>query len=153
VDDVEELFKVSDLKAFLKGVWWLDRRLDDRLAGQAGRLVGSAVFSPDGPGLHYSEKGRLVIGDPADPEYEGPAHQSYFYSFPQGGRAAVRFSDGRDFHELDLTAGHWACSHFCDPDTYDGEFTVASRDSWRVVWQVKGPRKDLTLDSTYRRAL
>lgn len=148
VSEVETLFQISDLKAFLKGVWWLDRRLDDRLAGQQGRLVGSAVFSPDGPGLHYSEKGRLTIGD-----HDGPAHQVYHYSFPEAGRAAVTFGDGRDFHELDLTAGRWACSHFCDPDSYDGVFTVASRDSWRVVWQVKGPRKDLTLDSSYRRAL
>ena len=147
--ETEKLFEVSDLKGFLKGVWWLTREVDDRRAGERGRLTGSAVFSPDGPGdLHYSEKGRLVIG-----AHDGPALQSYRYVFPETGRAVVHFSDGRLFHELNLSAGRWDCSHDCDPDRYEGAFTVLGPDAWRVVWRVQGPRKDLTLDSTYRRAL
>ena len=71
MNTAEKIIQINDLKVFLKGVWWLERRIDDRLAGQQGRLVGSAVFSPDGAGLHYSEKGQLVIGD-----HDGPAHQT-----------------------------------------------------------------------------
>lgn len=145
----EKTFAVKDLREFLQGTWWLLRRLDDHRAGLQGQLTGSAVFSPDGPReLYYSEKGRLVIGD-----HDGLALQSYRYVFPAAGRAEVRFSDGRAFHELDLSDGRWGCAHLCDPDRYDGSFTVLGRDSWRVVWRVAGPRKDLTLDSTYRRAL
>ena len=145
----DNLFHVSGLKGFLQGVWWLSRRLDDRRAGQQGELTGSAVFRPDGPNdLHYSEKGRLVIGG-----HDGPALQTYRYAFPEPARATVHFTDGRLFHELDLSAGRWDCTHLCDPDRYDGSFTVLGPDSWRVVWRVAGPRKDLTLDSTYRRAL
>ncbi len=154
MDEQDNLINIRDLKGFLQGVWWLSRRLDDRRAGQQGELTGSAVFSPDGPNdLHYSEKGRLVIGERANPQHEGPALQSYRYAFPEAGRAVVRFGDGRLFHELDLSGGRWDCTHLCDPDRYEGSFTVLGPDSWRVVWRVAGPRKDLTLDSTYRRAL
>jgi hypothetical protein len=153
VNDPGNFFQVNDLKEFLRGVWWLRRQLHDHAAGQPGQLVGSAVFSPSGADLHYSEKGRLVIGDHANPVYEGPALQSYRYAFPEPGRAAVHFRDGRFFHDLDLTAGRWTATHLCDPDRYDGEFTVLDADRWRVVWRVTGPRKDLTLDSSYRRGL
>jgi hypothetical protein len=85
--------------------------------------------------------------------YEGPALQSYRYAFPEPGRAAVHFRDGRFFHDLDLTAGRWTVTHLCNPDRYDGEFTVLDADRWRIVWRVSGPRKDLTLDSSYRRGL
>ena len=148
MSDQDSLFRVNDLKGFLQGVWWLSRKLDDRRAGQQGQLTGSAVFSPSGDDLHYSEKGRLLIGD-----HDGAAHQTYRYAFPEAGRAAVHFGDGRLFHELDLSGGRWSCTHLCDPDRYEGSFTVLGPDSWRVVWRVEGPRKDLTLDSTYRRAL
>lgn len=151
--DTETFFQVSDLKEFLKGIWWLKRQLHDHGAGQEGQLVGSAVFSPSGSDLHYSEKGHLVIG-----EHAGSTLQSYRYSFPAPAgeaptQAAVHFRDGRFFHHLDLSRGAWACTHLCDPDRYTGEFTVLDAERWRVVWRVSGPRKDLTLDSTYRRAL
>ncbi|MGF1594972.1 MAG: DUF6314 family protein [Kiloniellaceae bacterium] len=142
------LFRVNDLKAFLEGTWHLERRLDDRRAGLAGSLAGEAAFAPEGDGLVYREAGRLSLGD-----HEGPALQSYRYGFPAAGRAAVYFRDGRFFHDLDVTAGRWTATHLCAPDRYDGDFTVSDRDTWRIVWRVTGPRKDLILDSTYRRAL
>ncbi|GAB4351860.1 MAG: DUF6314 family protein [Kiloniellaceae bacterium] len=141
-------FQVRDLKGFLEGTWRLERRIDDRRAGQQGSLSGTAAFPPDGEGLLYREEGRLVIAG-----HDGPALQSYRYAFPAPQRAAVSFGDGRPFHDLDLTAGAWACVHLCDPDRYEGRFTVLDADSWRVVWKVTGPRKDLVLDSSYRRAL
>lgn len=149
----EKLFRVNDLRAFLQGEWSLERRVADRRAGQQGRLTGVARFAPDDAGLLYREEGRLAIGAPANPVYEGPALQSYRYAFPAPGRAAVQFADGRFFHDLDLTAGRWAPTHLCAPDRYEGDFTALGPDAWRVVWTVAGPRKDLVLDSTYRRRL
>ncbi len=140
--------QISDLREFLQGSWRLERRIDDRRAGQAGRLSGKATFTAEGADLLYREEGRLTFGG-----HEGPALQSYRYTFPRAARAAVHFRDGRLFHELDLSRGAWACTHLCDPDRYEGEFSVMDADTWRVVWRVTGPRKDLTLDSTYRRAL
>ncbi len=140
--------QISDLKKFLQDSWRLERVLDDRRGGQQGRLSGQALFAPLESDLLYREEGRLTIGDHA-----GPAEQSYRYTFPAADRAAVHFRDGRFFHDLDLSRGSWSCTHLCDPDRYEGEFTVLDADTWRVVWRVTGPRKDLTLDSTYRRAL
>jgi Family of unknown function (DUF6314) len=148
VEDLKSVRQINDLRMFLEGTWSLERALDDRRAGQLGRLEGTAVFAPEGGDLLYREEGRLTIGD-----HDGPALQTYRYAFPRAGRAAVFFSDGRFFHELDLTAGVWACRHDCGEDRYDGKFTLLGAETWRVVWRVTGPRKDLILDSTYRRAL
>lgn len=148
MENEEKSLLINDLKRFLYGKWRLERSLDDRRAGQRGRLSGEALFTEQGDDLLYREAGLLSIGD-----HEGPALQSYRYSFPDVGRAAVSFSDGRFFHNLDLTQGAWTCTHLCDPDRYEGEFAVLGPDAWRVVWRVTGPRKDLVLDSTYRRAL
>ena len=153
MDDQETLLQINDLKSFLEGKWSLGRRIDDRRAGQEGSLNGTALFLAEGADLLYREEGRLVIGGPANPVYEGPALQSYRFAFPAPARAAVHFRDGRLFHDLELTRGRWRCTHLCDPDRYEGEFTALDADTWRVVWNVTGPRKELTLDSTYRRAL
>lgn len=149
----ENLFPINDLKDFLKGVWRLERRLDDRRAGQQGLLTGKADFSPEGDAMLYSEEGRLVIGPSSNPVHDGPAAQVHRYVFDAPGRARVEFRDGRFFHDLDLSDGRWAATHLCPPDRYDGDFTALGPDSWRVVWRVTGPRKDLILDSHYRRAL
>ncbi len=148
VDERRWPFQVNDLKDFLEGLWSLERRIDDCRAGQAGRLCGKAVFTAEGAELVYREEGRLRFGD-----HEGPALQSYRYGFPTPARAAVHFSDGRSFHELDLSRGVWTCTHLCDPDRYEGRFLVPDADTLRVVWKVMGPRKEQRLDSTYRRAL
>ena len=128
----ENCFPVNGLRAFLQGEWNLERRVYDRRAGQEGRLTGSARFVPEGEGLLYREEGRLAIGD-----HEGPALQSYRYTFPAPERAAVQFNDGRFFHELDLGSGAWRCTHLCDPDRYDGAFTALDASSWRVVWTAR----------------
>jgi Family of unknown function (DUF6314) len=148
VDFPEEIFQVSDLKAFLEGEWDLERRLDDRRAGELGRFEGQAVFFADDELLLYREDGRLIMGD-----HSGPALQLYTYAFPEKGRAAVDFRDGGRFHDLDLTTGQWTATHLCAPDRYDGAFAALGPDAWRVVWRVTGPRKDLILDSSYRRRL
>lgn len=140
--------QINDLKRFLHGKWRLERSLDDCRAGQRGSLSGEAVFTEEGGDLLYREAGRLSIGC-----HEGPALQSYRYAFPAPARAAVHFRDGRFFHDLDLAGGAWDCVHLCDPDRYEGAFTALDADTWRVVWRVTGPRKDLILDSSYRRTL
>src|SRR3546814_2921742 len=114
MDQEERLFQDSDLKAFRQGEWSLERRVQDRRAAQDGRLSGAAAFTADGSGLLCREEGRLAIG-----AHEGPALQSYRYVFSTAARAAVHFADGRFFHDLDLTAGAWRCTHLCDPDRYE----------------------------------
>ncbi|WP_299619643.1 DUF6314 family protein [Pelagibius sp.] len=144
----ETLFEIRDLRAFLEGKWKVVRQIDDGRLDQLGRFDGSAAFAVDGDHLIYEEDGELRLG-----AHKGPAFQTYRYTFPSRQRAEVCFSDGRPFHDLDLSSGRWACRHLCSDDCYEGAFTALDRDSLRVVWSVRGPRKDLRLDSHYSRAL
>ncbi len=138
---------VLDLMVFLRGVWRLTRILEDRRAGQRGRLDGRAVFAPAGAGLVYREHGVLRLGG-----FTGPAERVYRYRFPGPGRAEVAFEDGRPFHDLDLSHGRWSVVHRCRDDLYRGSFEVEGRDRWTAVWRVLGPRKDQVLRGRYDRA-
>ena len=138
---------ILDLMDFLRGVWRLTRTLEDRRAGQRGRLDGRAVFTPAGAGLVYRERGVLRLG-----AFTGPAERVYRYRFPAPGRAEVAFEDGRPFHDLDLSHGRWSVAHRCRDDLYRGSFEVEGRDRWTAVWRVLGPRKDLVLRGRYDRA-
>lgn len=144
----ETPFEVSDLRAFLEGEWEVFRQIDDRRLDQLGGFEGSASFAVDGDDLIYDEDGELRLGT-----HKGPAFQTYRYTFPSKRQAEICFADGRPFHDLDLSNGAWACMHLCGEDQYEGAFTALERDSWRVIWRVRGPRKDLRLDSRYSRAL
>ncbi len=137
---------ILDLKAFLQGVWELTRTLEDRRAGQRGRLDGQAVFAPADAGLVYRERGVLCLG-----AFTGPAERVYRYGFPAPGRAEVAFEDGRVFHDLDLSHGRWSVAHSCRDDLYRGLFRLAAPGAWEAVWLVTGPRKDYRLVTRYNR--
>ena len=138
---------VADLRAFLLGPWRLARLIDDRRAGQRGGLRGRAVFAAEGAGLRHGETGRLRLGI-----HTGPARQDYRYLFPRPDLAEARFADGRPFHDLDLSRGHWEAEHLCGDDLYRGTFHALGRDLLVVSWAVTGPRKDYAMVSRYRRA-
>ena len=136
-----------NLKAFLAGTWKIDRVIVDRALAMTGRLQGRATFTPSDRGLMYQERGVVTFG-----EHRGSAHQTFWYDFPESdGRASVRFSDGRAFHDLDLSLGQARVGHACDPDLYEGLFVALSSTAWRSAWTVTGPRKDYDLVTTYTR--
>jgi hypothetical protein len=145
-DHISTAYAVADLRAFLAGAWRLTRRLDDRGAGVSGVLDGEARFDADGAGLAYREDGDLRMA-----AYEGRVWRCYRYGFPAPHRAEVYFADGRAFHVLDLSRGHWTAEHACGADLYRGAFRVDGPDTWRATWRVRGPRKDLILRGVYRR--
>lgn len=144
---------LASLADFFAGSWQLTRRIRDRRAGTAGRLVGQARFVV-GPGngavpegLAYEETGTLTFG-----AHEGPASQRYLY-LPTGESAAeVRFGDGRFFHALDLATGLAEVAHLCGEDFYRGRYRVLSPDCWWLAWDVRGPRKDYRMATRYQRA-
>ncbi len=146
---------ILDLQAFLQGTWRLSRTIEDRRAGQRGRLDGQAVFAPQGEGLVYRERGVLRLG-----ACTGPAERVYRYGFPAPAcapgrapaRAEVAFQDGRPFHDLDLSHGRWSVVHRCRDDLYRGSFEIEDRDRWTALWRVSGPRKDQVLRGRYDRA-
>ena len=140
------VFAVPDLRRYLAGRWTVRRSIADRARGTSGSFDGDATFEPDGDDLRYRETGRLLLE-----AYEGEAFRAYRYVFPAPTRAIVCFEDGSAFHELDLSQGHWEATHACEPDRYEGRFTVTNADAWQAVWRVQGPRKDLVLETRYLR--
>ncbi len=137
---------ILDLKAFLQGTWRLSRTMEDRRAGQRGRLDGQAVFAPQGEGLVYREHGLLRLG-----AFEGPAERVYRYGFSRPQRAEVAFEDGSLFHSLELSEAGWRVEHRCRNDLYRGLFRLAAPGAWEAVWLVTGPRKDHRLVTRYNR--
>lgn len=134
----------SDVLAFLEGRWLIEREIDD--GDRRGGFRGLATFTRDRDGLVWDEVGELELGT-----YVGPARRRLRVD-----RAAdvweVSFDDGRPFHALDLSSGHWEASHDCHADRYDGTFDVTAPDALDIAWRVRGPAKDQRIVSRYRRA-
>lgn len=125
--------------AFLAGRWSVHRHLTDLESGTEGAFEGVAEIGADGV---WTELGRLRFG-----AYDGEARR--VLRLVAGG---VEFEDGRPFHALDLSDGTCAVEHLCGEDRYAGEYVVVGPDELRVVWFVTGPRKQLHIESVYRRA-
>ncbi|MGB3313586.1 MAG: DUF6314 family protein [Albidovulum sp.] len=134
---------VPELSDFL-GEWRINRRIEDRLSSQQGRIAGQAWFRPDGPVLRYREEGLLRLGSaPAM-----TAVRDYIWH-KDGERIAVEYGDGRPFHDFDPATP--AACHFCDPDDYHVRYDFSRWPDWQAEWTVSGPRKDYTMISRYVR--
>ncbi|MBC8267541.1 MAG: hypothetical protein H8E36_02215 [Rhodospirillaceae bacterium] len=147
----DDAMPVSDLFAFLEGNWLLSRTINDLRLNTPGVMNGQIAITrqADGqgePALKYWEDGELQFGD-----YRETVHRSYDFRFPQAHRARVHFTDGRIFHELDLSSGYCEVEHLCDPDIYRGRFQIVANDLWLSNWNISGPSKDLILDNRYQR--
>ncbi|GAA2261395.1 hypothetical protein GCM10010145_30550 [Streptomyces ruber] len=143
-----EFWPVEDVLAHLAGSWRVRRSVRDLSSGDEGDFSGTTAFEAlDGGGLLHRESGTFVWRGVAR-----PAERTLrFLPGEAPGTADVRFADGRPFHDLDLTSGHWITDHPCSADLYRGEFTVYDADRWRTVWRVGGPAKDLLLTTDYTR--
>lgn len=129
------------------GAWRIDRRIDDRLAGQAGHFGGTAVLTPDGPdGLDYSEEGTLRLGG-GTPLF---ASRRFLWRFAKG-QVDVRFADGAPFHAFTPEGQGAGTDHPCGADFYRVAYDFSRWPVWSAVWTVTGPRKDYVSASTYSR--
>ncbi|MBV2355876.1 hypothetical protein KUM39_16085 [Streptomyces sp. J2-1] len=139
---------VADVLAHLVGRWRVERVVRDLAGGAEGGFSGVTDFLPlDGGGLLHEEAGTFTWHGVARPA----TRTLRFLPGAAPGTADVRFADGRPFHPLDLTSGHFVADHPCAADLYRGEFTVTDADHWRTVWRVGGPAKDLLLITEYTR--
>jgi hypothetical protein len=128
----------------LAGRWTVERRLLDRRSGQSGDFTGIAEFEPDDARLRWTERGRIRFGG-----HQGPAGRALVIT-PAAGGWLVEFEDGRPFHRLDLDGR--PVEHRCGADRYTGVYRLRDRATLDVRWRVTGPRKDLAISATYRRA-
>lgn len=126
------------LEAFL-GQWRLERRIVQGDGG-TGRFEGLALFTADGAGALYEERGELIL-----PGGRFAAERRYRW----GADLSVWFEDGRFFHAVPPGGG--AAAHWCDPDRYDVHYDFSGWPDWQARWQVRGPRKEYTMVSHYVR--
>lgn len=127
------------------GLWQVDRQIDDRL-GRAMTFTGTALLTGDDKAMTYREQGQLVAG-------KGPgfaATRRYEWR-TEGTDIAVCFDDGRPFHRFDPMSVTASASHDCAPDIYQVRYDFFAWPVWSTRWRVSGPRKDYTMDTTYRR--
>lgn len=130
----------------LSGVWSLDRRIDDHRAGRTGRLAGQARFTATDEGLVCEEEGEMRFG-------AGPAMQAtrrYLWR-RTGTLIEIRFADGRFFHAFDPALPRPEAHHACPPDSYHVAYDFSDFPRWSARWRVRGPRKDYTMVTRYRR--
>ena len=125
-------------------LWRIAREIEDLTGGPAGRLTGTARFSPDVSGMVYDEAGVLRLGD-------GPAfHATRRYLWRETAEGIeIGFADGRFFHRFAPDAPE--AEHPCGADLYRVRYDFARWPEWRSEWRVRGPRKDYVMRTLYAR--
>ena len=142
-------YPVSDVAAFLRGTWVIDREIVDSLDGAAGSFRGTADFAPEGDSWSWIEAGSLQWAE----EMHKAGRRLLVAVRPDVPCVVdVAFDDGRFFHRVDLSSGSDTFVHGCAADTYNGTWTVDSADRFRLTWDVEGPAKEITIRSIYSRA-
>jgi len=119
--------------------------IDDRLASQQGKFMGTAAFTQQNSELLYNETGELTLGATSM-----QATRSYLWAF-DGLSVRVAYQDGSPFHDFELDGSKAQAKHLCGQDIYYATYDFYLPDHWQVVWTVTGPRKDYTSTSAYRR--
>jgi len=134
--------------AAFEGSWIIARTIEDVRAGRAGRLDGTACFTPIAGGLAYAEEGMLRL-DGAPPV---TATRRYSWHDAGAGTIEVRFTDGRLFHRFYGDEPEPRAVHDCPPDQYRARYDFSRWPRWCAEWRVRGPRKDYGILTDYRRA-
>jgi len=128
------------------------RDIDDRFGDRRGRATGVSDFLAAAETTDLACKDALII-DYGGNRIDGAQSTTWRFEDPAG--PDLYFQDGRFFcsARFEKIGDAWRAPlmHRCGDDKYDGDVIVASENSWRLIWRVKGPRKDYTLDTRYDR--
>ncbi len=135
-------FSITQLESFLQGQWTLTRHMDNGRNQETGKMVGQVEFTLYGSWLLYREEGIVSMQN-----YQGPFFQEYKYYFPTPNQANICFSDEQFFHTLDLSSGYCKVQHVCGQDNYQGIFKVLSPKQLKINWQIRGPCKDMRVET------
>jgi len=127
-----------------EGTWRITRQIKDHRLSRLGQLTGTAVFTPGPDGMIYTETGTLRF--PGQPDLS--AKQSYLWS-ESGLNIQVKFSDGREFHSIDLTTQTPNAHHHCPPDDYRVTYDFTDWPNWSSRWIVSGPSKDYAMTTLF----
>jgi hypothetical protein len=133
----------------LIGSWAIERRVDDMAT-----LTGSVNFEPSAENeAVYHETGTLRLST----GYEAAAERKYIYRQCEDGLAV--FFDERPprlFHMVRLARDGDGCltgeaEYICADDIYLTDYKFDSDTQFRVRHRVRGPRKDYTIITLYRK--
>lgn len=140
--------------ALLRGNWAIERKIEP-----GGHFVGTAAFAErTTDSLAYHETGELTL----DTGVTLSSENSYVYAL-RDGVIEVSFAMGlnRGMHFIDIhlpeaqsNALPIVCTdrHLCRLDTYDATFHMESPRRFTMTYVVRGPTKNYTSSSDYRRS-
>jgi hypothetical protein len=134
--------------AALIGTWSFGRTILDHRDGGQYTVTGRAHLQQDDDSIRWQENGTLYRDGG-----EFPVMRTLLLRPDRAAGVAepswrVEFDDGRPFHDWQLGS---PVVHLCGADTYRGRITATDADSWQIEWTVRGPVKDYTMLTDYRR--
>ena len=133
----------ASLQSLLQARWHVDRAITDARNNSVGAWEGNAIFRPHNLHLLYTESGILDLDG-----MQIETTREYRYVSTGAWAMNVQFTDGRPFHDLDLSSGQCSVEHHCGNDHYRGEFQTGI-DNLSIAWRITGPHKDLYINSRY----
>ncbi|KAL5122043.1 hypothetical protein ACEQ8H_000260 [Pleosporales sp. CAS-2024a] len=157
----------------MQGIWSMSRKITSRKSSMpGGTFEGMAHFHPRFPTdaayaaeYLYIEEGALKLDNGAS----FPATRRYIYRYNEAtdkisawfaeedGASVANLFNTWTFEEPSGLFVGWVAKghHWCDPDTYKNtcefRFKGAMLEQFNIVYQVEGPNKDYSHDSTYTR--
>lgn len=139
-------------RAYFVGGWRLERRIEDRRGNRVGVAFGEATFAAG------VEKATATCREALMIDYGGrrfAGEQTMLWRFDRADGPTLLFKDGRFFIAMRFGGDGGLLrsdfSHGCGEDLYEGAAEIADENTWRLVWNVRGPRKDYTLDTLHSR--
>lgn len=144
----------ADWRAYFEGEWRMERCIDDRRGARAGAASGVATFAAQPDDADTA----LICAEAMTIDYGGnriAGEQTTIWRFQDPCGPDLYFRDARFFCAMRFreVRGVWRAefSHDCGEDRYEGAALVTDESNWRLLWTVKGPRKDYSLDTAYSR--
>ena len=173
------LFVAAAIFRALHGCWKLNRIYTSHLPEYpSGPSSGTAEFIPrkasilpnstDTSKIEYLYSEKTILTTSTGLQLQGS--QQYIYRYDEPNDKLVVYFAKRDdyatldylFHQVNLESSPdpskpWGAksSHFCSPDNYEVGYNFffkgADLERWMIEYEVKGPKKDYTMQTWYTR--
>lgn len=131
------------LQFFSVKTWIVKRSILDQNRAQKSSFNGVATIKFKDSLWLYEERGEHI--------YDQKAHvasRRYQYQI-DGDVISVNFEDGKLFYQFTCDQlPHVSFDHLCGDDHYSGQLFIEG-NTWKTVWKVSGPKKNLTIETEY----
>ncbi len=117
------------------GTWTFRRSISDALRKNNYLAQGKLTISP----FHWVETGTMN---------NMPFHQHYYIRMSS--TFTILFADGSIFYKLEDIHKPKRITYLCKNDVYNGIWLLKEK-MLKLQWNIKGPRKNYRMISTYRK--